>query len=162
MTTRRTGCWNATGDTRWKRFFSTSRAAAGIPARRTCKGQTAGGGTVTAVAAQTQTFSPRRVSRDGAALLVPAALVVGAAHRAHLLAGRADADVGLPADLYRPERQHLRARRRLVHRRGAAVGHPVPRPARLLDLVPGGDVRAQPRQPDDEPAAAGRSSSPRS
>ena len=50
----------------------------------------------------------------------------------------------------------LRAGGRRVHRRGAAVGHPVPRPARLLDLVSGGDVVAQPRQPDDEPAAAGR------
>ena len=45
---------------------------------------------------------------------------------------------------------------RHLHRRGDAVGHPVPRPARLLDLVPGGDVRPQPRQPDDEPAAPGR------
>ncbi len=38
------------------------------------------------------------------------------------------------------ERRLLRPRRRHVHRRGAAVGHPVPRPARLLDLVPRGDV----------------------
>ena len=54
------------------------------------------------------------------------------------------------------EPELLRARRRHLHRRCAAVGHPVPRPARLLHLVPRGDVGAQPRQPDDEPAAAGR------
>ena len=54
------------------------------------------------------------------------------------------------------ERRLLRPRGRHLHRRGAAVGHPVSRPARLLDLVPRGDVVAQSRQPDDQPAAPGR------
>ena len=43
-----------------------------------------------------------------------------------------------------------------VHRRRAAVGHPGAQPARLRGGVPGGDLVAQPRPPDDEPAAARR------
>ena len=97
---------------------------------------------------------PRR--RHGAALLVSAALVLAARARPDLLADGADADVGLPAALRVAERRPLRARRRRVHRRGAAVGHPVPRPARIFDLVPRGNVVAQSRQPDDVAAAAGR------
>ena len=84
------------------------------------------------------------------------ALVLAAHARPDLLAGRADADVGLSAALRFAERRLLRAGRRHVHRRGAAVGHPVPRPARVFDLVSRGDVRAQPRQPDDVAAASGR------
>ena len=97
--------------------------------------------------------APRR--RDGAAPLVSAELVLAARARPDLLAGGADADVGLPAAVRLAELRLLREGRRHLHRRGDAVGHPVPRPARLLDLVPRGDVRPQPRQPDDEPAAAG-------
>ena len=97
---------------------------------------------------------PRR--RDGAALLVSAALVVAAAGRADLLAGGADADVGLPADLSRRAGEHARAGRRRVHRRRAAVGHPVSRPARLFHVVPRRDVVAQSRQPDDLAAARRR------
>ena len=41
----------------------------------------------------------------------------------------------------------------LLHRRGAAVGRPVPRPARRVADVHRGDVRAQPRQPVRGPAA---------
>ena len=44
------------------------------------------------------------------------------------------------------------AGRRRIHRRGAPLGHPVPRPDRLLHLVPGGAVVAQPRQPHDDAA----------
>ena len=47
-------------------------------------------------------------------------------------------------------------RRRRLHRRGAAVGYSVPRPARLFDFVSRGNVRAQPRQHHDVAAAAGR------
>jgi hypothetical protein len=61
---------------------------------------------------------------------------------------------GLPANLHCAERRFLRARRRHADRRGAAVGHPVPRPARLLHVVSRGDVGAQSRQPDDEPVEA--------
>src|SRR5436189_2674940 len=93
---------------------------------------------------------------DGAALLVPVALVVRAPDRADLLADRADADVGLSADLSRRPNEPLRARRRRADRRRDAVGHPVPRPAWVLDLVSGRDVVAQSRQPDDLAAAPGR------
>ncbi len=92
--------------------------------------------------------------RDDAALLVSVALVVAAADRACLLADSANGHLGLPAILHRAERRLLRARRRHLHRRRAALGYFVPRPARLFDFVHGGDVGAQHRQPDDEPAAA--------
>src|SRR6185437_4739171 len=82
--------------------------------------------------------------RHGAALLVSAVVVLAAYSRLDLLADGADADVGLPADLRLAAGRLLRAGRRRFHRLGAAVGHPVSRPARLLDLVSGGDVRAQP------------------
>src|SRR5215211_1405390 len=65
--------------------------------------------------------SPRR--RDGAALLVSAALVLAASAGVDLLAGGADADVGLSADVCIGERRLLRAGRGDFHRRGAAVGH---------------------------------------
>ena len=94
--------------------------------------------------------------RDGAALSLSAALVLDAAAGAHLLAGGAALRVGLSAALHRAECRLLRPRRRRVHRRGADVGHPVSRPARLLGLVSRGDVVAQPRQPDDQPAASDR------
>src|SRR3954471_13926162 len=68
--------------------------------------------------------------RDGAALLVSLALVLAARRRPDLLAGRADADVGIPAALSRRPAEPRGAGGRRIHRRGAAVGHPVPRPDR--------------------------------
>src|SRR5262249_3276114 len=53
---------------------------------------------------------------DGAALFVPDALVVAAHPRSRLLAGGADADVGLPAALHLRQFGLLRARRRNLHR----------------------------------------------
>src|SRR5580704_5084568 len=94
--------------------------------------------------------------RDDAALLVSLALVVAAAARSGLLADGADDHLGLFAILHRAERRLFCPSCRHLHRRRAAVGHSVPRPARLLDLVHGRDVGPQHRQPDDEPAAAVR------
>src|SRR5581483_6407827 len=111
------GCANATAATRSRKCFSTSRAGVNTarwrnePARRA--------GRIFAAAHR----------RDGAALLVSAALVLGAPHRADLLARRADADVGFPADLPVAADEYLRAHRRRAGRRGAVVGHPVSRPA---------------------------------
>ena len=94
--------------------------------------------------------------RDDPALLVSVDVVLAAAAGAGLLAGAADDHLGLPAELHRAEFRLLRAGRRHADRRGDPVGHHVSRPARLLDLVSGGDVGAQPRQSDDEPAEADR------
>ena len=94
--------------------------------------------------------------RHGAALLVRDPLLLAAHRRADLLAAGADADVGLPAELPRPDDQLRRQGRRAVHRRRAAVGHPGAQPARVRGGVPGGDLVAQPRPPHDEPAAARR------
>ena len=94
--------------------------------------------------------------RDDPALLVPAAVVVAAAAGIDLLAGAADRDLGLPAELHLAECRVFRAGRRHPDRRGDPVGHPVSRAARLLDLLSRGDVGAQSRQPDDEPAEADR------
>ena len=138
----------ATAARRWKRCSSTSRAAAAKPRARPRNERATPPALVDARAA------PRR--RDGAALSLSAALVLDAAARADLLAGGAAVRLGLPAALHHAECRLLRPRRRHVHRRGADVGHPVPRPARLLGLVSGGDVVAQPEQPDDQPAAADR------
>ncbi|GCC46654.1 hypothetical protein chiPu_0030927, partial [Chiloscyllium punctatum] len=93
---------------------------------------------------------------DGAALLVSPDVVMAAAPGADLLAGIADHHLGLPAELHLADLGLLRQSGRHADRRGDPVGYPVPRPARLLDLVPGGDVGAQSRQPDDEPAEADR------
>ena len=83
-------------------------------------------------------------------------LVVAATAGTAVLAGAADHHLGLSADLHRAECRVLRARRRHADRRGDPVGHPVSRPARIFDLVSRGDVGAQSRQPDDEPAEADR------
>ncbi len=64
--------------------------------------------------------------------------------------------MGFPAGLHRAEFRFLRAHDRRVHRRGADVGHPVSRPARVLRLLPRGDVVAQSQQSDDQPAAPDR------
>src|SRR6185437_4532574 len=139
MTIRRRSSWHATAGARSKRYFWTSCAAAASKARR--RNDRAGHGV----------FAPAG-RRDDAALLVPAALVVAATARSRLLAHRADADLGLPAILHCQQCRVLRARRRHLYRRRIAVGHPVPRPAWLLHVVSRGDVVAQHRQPDDEPA----------
>src|SRR4026209_1517480 len=92
---------------------------------------------------------PKPYRRDDPPLLVSLALVVAAHPRPDLLARGADADVGLPPALRLAECELLRASRRRLHRRSAAVGHPVPRPARLFDLLPRGNVLAQHGEPDD-------------
>src|SRR3984885_2911689 len=156
MTTRRPSYWHAMGGGPWKKFSSTWRAAwparprndgadreRPLPTLPRLRGREGGG-----LAATDR--------RDDAAVLVPAALVVAAAAGSRLLADGANGHLGLPAILHHEQCRLLRPRRRHFHRCGAVVGHPVPRPARLLDFVPGGDVVAQPRQPDDEPAAADR------
>src|SRR5919112_180013 len=121
MTTRRRGYSRVTGGRRWRKCFSTSHAAA--IARKPdeqCGSR-----------ARHVFAAPRR--RDGAALLVSAALTVRAADRARLLAGRADADVGLPADLSRGPGEPLRPGWRHAGRRRNAVGHPIPWAARVFD-----------------------------
>src|ERR1019366_3326824 len=145
MTTPPSACWPATDARRWKTCFSTWRAGAGSIARRRNERPRF----------RRRIFRQSR-GRHGAALLVSAALVLAAHPRPDLLADRADADVGLPAALRLAECRLLRARRRRVHRLGAALGYPVPRPARIFDLVSGGNVRAQPRQHHDVAAASGR------
>src|SRR4029079_1752641 len=145
MTTVPTRSCCATTAPRWKTSSSTSRAAGWRRGRR-------------------ERGRDRRASRDfgaphpcdGVALLVSADVVVAAAPGAGVLAGAAGHHLGLSAELYFAERRFLCARRRLADRRGDPVGHPVPRPTRLFDLVSRGDVGAQPRQPDDEPAQADR------
>jgi hypothetical protein len=82
-----TASWPATTGRRWKRCFSTSRAAA-MKCRRPRRERTA--------RARWHRAASHR--RDDAALLVSAALVVAAVARADLLAGAADHHLGLPAD----------------------------------------------------------------
>src|SRR5262249_34152484 len=117
---------------------STWRAAAAKPRARPRNEQ--------ACRPSVDAFVPSR-GRDGAALSLSPAFVVVARARADLLAGRAAPGLGLPAVLHRAEFWFLRPRWRRLHRRRDDVGHPVPRPARVLDLVSRGDVVAQPRQP---------------
>src|SRR3954453_9830848 len=74
-------------------------------------------------------------SGDDPALLLFVALVVAALAGVAVLAGLADHHLGFPADLHRAERRVFRASRRHPDRRGHPLGHPVPRPARLLDLI---------------------------
>src|SRR5829696_4943117 len=143
MTTVPTRSWCATTGIRWKKCFSTSRAD-GRRRRRHERNRRA-----------SRDFGASNPG-DGIALLVSSDVVVAAAAGADLLAGAADHHLGLSAELHFAERQLLCARRRHADRRGDPVGHPVPRPARLFDLVPRGDVGAQSRQPDDEPVEADR------
>src|SRR5580693_3445379 len=97
----------------WKKSFSMWRAAIASKARRRNE---------RVRRACRSVLSPPGRCND-AALLVSAALVVAAAARPGLLADRADADLGIPAILHRHQRRLFRARRRHLHRRGAAVGH---------------------------------------
>src|ERR1700682_5334882 len=141
--TPRTRSWPATTARRWRRCSSTSPAAGFRKAPRE-RARFAGG------------YRAASHRGDDSALLVPVAVVVAAPAGIDLLAGAADHHLGLPADLYRAECRVFRARRRYPDRRGDPVGHPVSRTARLFDLVSRGDVGAQSRQPDDEPAEADR------
>src|ERR1700716_524199 len=136
MTTAPTRSWRATTARRWKRCFWTSPAVARERARHEFH---------------------RRPSRDigashpcdGAALLVFAGVVLAAPPGAGLLAGASDHHLGFSAKLHLANFGLFRPRRRLADRRRHPVGHPVPRPARLFDLVSGRNVGAQPRQSDD-------------
>src|SRR5689334_13141420 len=137
MTTRRPGCCVATAAARWKKCFSTWRAAMApssarppneSPFRLCCS-----------------VFGAPHLGNDAAAL-VSVAFILAPPARSHLLADRADGDLGIPAILHRHQCRLLRPRRRYFYRRGTAVGYFVPRPARFFDFVPGGNVLAQPRQ----------------
>src|SRR6516162_7861048 len=150
--------WRVTAATRWSRCSSTWRAAAPrMPPRhcpcrrraslpRRCHER--------ARPASWHLAQPHR--RDDPALLVPVAVLLAAASGTDILAGAAGHHLGVPANLYRAKCQLLPSRRRYADRRGDPVGYPVPRPARLFHLLSGGDVGAQPRQPDDEPTQADR------
>src|SRR3954451_3770839 len=163
MTTVPTRSWRATTVPRWKKCSSTSRARepkrpakwTPVRVRKTRQNKTPGRARRERGRAPTRDCGASH-QRDGAALLVFADVVLAADAGAGLLAGAADHHLGLPAELSLADVGFLRAGRRLADRRCHIVGHPVPRPARLFDLVPRGDVGAQPRQPDDEPAEADR------
>src|SRR5271169_5592757 len=134
MTTRRRGSSPITAAARSRKSSSTLPAAANGGRRRNDG----------ALRSRAQLLAaPRR--RNDAALLVPVALIVAASGRTGLLAYGADDHLGFHPILRDAEGRVLRPRRRHADRRGAALGHPVPRPARLLDLVPRGDVVAQHR-----------------
>src|SRR5258708_7074791 len=87
------------------------------------------------VRARLERFRAPGGGRDGAALSVSPALILAAHSRADLLADDAIVRLGISAALHFAERRIFCARRWNVHRRGAAVGHPVPRPARILGVV---------------------------
>src|SRR5947209_4053476 len=108
----------------WRRCSSTSPAAPAKRGRPRDDGAIAGTRCVLAAS--------RRC--NGAPPLVSAQLVLAARARSDLLAGRADADVGLSATIRLAELGLLHEGGRHFHRGGDAVGHPVPRSARLLDL----------------------------
>src|ERR1700676_1960406 len=127
--TARTRSWPATTAPRWRKCFWTSPAAA---SRRRRNERTRAG----------QGHRAASHQRDDPALLVPSAVVMAAAAGTVVLADAADHHLGFPADLHRPECRVLRACRRNADRCRDPVGHPVPRPARLFDLVSGGDVVA--------------------
>src|SRR5690242_4160353 len=110
---RRRSSWRATAARIWRKCFSTLRAGAGRRKKTHKRLPDETRGAPHCVLAATHL-------RDGAALLLSAALVLAAPARAHLLAGRADADVGLPAALRLAECRLLRARGRHLHRRRAA------------------------------------------
>src|SRR5689334_5286131 len=98
----------------WRRCSSTSPAA---PAKRgRPHGDDAIAGTRRVLAASSRC--------DGAASLVPAQLVLAARARPDLLAGGADADVGISAAVRLAELRLLHEGGRHFHRRGDAVGHP--------------------------------------
>src|SRR6516165_6565003 len=134
MTTRRRGSWRATAATIWKMCFSTSRAAAAKAPGRSRNDHRAASNNRLLACPRSRRVLADAGRRHGVALLVFAALVVATRARPDLLADRADVHVGLPADLHRQDERHAGARRADLHRRGDAVGHPVSRPTRVLDL----------------------------
>src|SRR3954465_5214069 len=140
MTTRRSTCCGAMVAITSKRCFSTSPAAAAKRrARRRNERASERAGTGAA---------PHR--SHGAALSLSPALLVVARTGTHLLAGCTAVRVGLPPALHHTERRFFRPRRWHVYRRGADVGHPVPRPARFFGLLSRRDVGAQPWQSNDQ------------
>src|SRR5438477_953292 len=88
--------------------------------------------------------APRR--RDDSAALVLAALVLAAADRADLLASGADVHVGIPATRRGAAIGRGYGGGEYLSRGVPVVGHLVPRPDRLLDVIHGGDVGAQSSQ----------------
>src|SRR3979409_1798721 len=134
MMTARIRSWRATTGRRWRKYFSTSRAAVFRKARHERAHDDQGD----------RAASDRR---DDPALLVSAAVVLAAFAGTDLLAGPADHHLGLSAELHFANVRILRPRRRHIDRRRDLVGHPVSRSARLFDLVSRGDVGSQSRQP---------------
>src|ERR1700722_11084413 len=116
---------------RWKKSFSTWHAGATKRARRPSNHHHQDH----AHRKRVRLFAAARRG-DDPALLVPPAFVLAAADRADLLARRADDHLGLDPVLRDAEWRLVRSRRRHADRRGLAMGHSVPRPARFLDLVP--------------------------
>src|ERR1700676_2260537 len=98
-----TRSWPATTGRRWRKCFSTSRAAAFRKARHEQLGDEPG-------------YRAAPHQRDDPALLVSADVVVAAAAGTALLAGAADHHLGIPADLHRAECRVLRPRRRHLDR----------------------------------------------
>src|SRR5437763_8522202 len=124
--TRRSACWCATDARPWRRYFSTSRAAAAKHARPRNE----------RAVDQCRDLGAASHRRDGAALCLPLALILDPACRADLLAGGPTLGVGFSAVLYRPEFRVFCALERRFHRRRADVGRAVSRPARLLGVLP--------------------------
>src|SRR5213080_4534764 len=91
--TRRSACWCATDARPWRRYFSTSRAAAAKHARPRNE----------RAVDQCRDLGAASHRRDGAALCLPLALILDPACRADLLAGGPTLGVGFSAVLYRPE-----------------------------------------------------------
>src|SRR5258708_23433127 len=113
--TARTASWPVTTGQRWRKCFSTSRAA-GFRKRR-----------------HERTRFDRRDraashQRDDPSLLVSFAVVMAAAIGTALLAGAADRYLGVPADLHRPKCRVFRAPRPHLDPRPDPVGHSVPPP----------------------------------
>src|SRR5579863_851972 len=124
MTIRRQSSWRATDGVRWKRFSSTSRAAAASRARPRNDRTNAERPTLNRKRASAGRKFTAAHRRDDAAVLVPATLVVAAAARPCLLADGANGHVGLPAILHRDKYRFLRARWRHLYRCCAVVGYP--------------------------------------
>src|SRR6266851_2983639 len=143
MMTPPTRSWPATTGRRWRKCFSMLPAAAFRKAHR-----------------ERARFGRRHCAPshrcDDSALLVPVDLVMAASVGIDLLAGVADHHLGLFANLHFAECRIFCASRRRPDRRRDPVGHPVSRTTRLFDLLSRGDVGAQSRQPDDEPADTDR------
>src|SRR5262249_39215309 len=135
MMARRRGCWSAMDATPLKRCSSTSRVA--VPTYGKPRSEQASHEAPYRIRSLTlyDFLAPDR--RNDRTLLVSLAFIMAATPRARVLARGTDADVGLPAALYRSECRIFRPGRRHLYRRGAAVGHSVPRPAGLFADVPG-------------------------